>query len=297
MAGLNGILSEIKTVDFETPFDKVRRKYIKKFAENTNRNVICYYSAFLSNASNPDVPINDKDINGFMTAMHKLDKNKGLDLVLHSPGGSVAATEAIGDYLISFFNRDIRVFVPQLAMSGGTMLSCIGKEIYMGKHSSIGPIDPQFNGIPAHCIIQEYEEARQSVMENPQSIEFYRVILEKYPPTLVGQCYRATELSSEVLAKWLLNGNMFARSRNKKEKINIVVAALNNNLYTKIHARHISSKRAKEIGLKIIDLEDNDTIQDLVLSIHHSYMATIENTSAVKIIENQNGVAHIIKGE
>lgn len=297
MAGLNGILDEIKKVNFETPFDVVRRKYIKKFSEETGRNVICYYSAFLSNADNPDVSINDKDISGFMTAMHKLDKSKGLDLVIHSPGGSVAATEAIGNYLIRFFSKDIRVFVPQLAMSGGTMLSCIGKEIYMGKHSSIGPIDPQFNGVPAHGIIQEYEEARQTVMEYPQSTEFYKVILEKYPPTLVGQCYRATELSSEVLAKWLLDGDMFTESTDKKKIINKVVAALNNNLDTKIHARHISSERAKEIGLKIVDLESDDIIQDLVLSIHHSYMATIENTGAVKIIENQNGIAHIIRGE
>ena len=294
MAGLNEILNEINQVNFETPFDTVRRKYINEFADKTGRNVICYYSAFLSKNDNPDISINDKDINGFMTTMHGLDKTKGLDLILHSPGGDVAATEALGNYLISFFGKDIRVFVPQLSMSGGTMLACIGKEIYMGKHSSIGPIDPQFGGIPAYGIIQEYEEAKEEVTKNPQSIEFYRTILSKYPPTLVGQCYRATELSTDVLSGWLKAGGMFANAKSKDESIKNIVSQLNNNADTKMHARHISAEKAKEIGLNVISLEKDNQIQDLVLSIHHSYMATLENTNAVKIIENQNRVASIV---
>ena len=36
------------------------------------------------------------------------------------------------------------------------MIACCGKEIVMGKHSSLGPIDPQFNGIPAYDILQMY---------------------------------------------------------------------------------------------------------------------------------------------
>lgn len=294
MAGLNEILNEINQVNFETPFDIVRRKYISEFAKKTSRNVICYYSAFLSKSDNPDVSISDKDINGFMTAIHGLDKQKGLDLILHSPGGDVAATEALGNYLISFFGKNIRVFVPQLSMSGGTMLACIGKEIYMGKHSSIGPIDPQFGGLPAYGIIQEYEEAKKEVIKSPQSIEFYRTILGKYPPTLVGQCYKATELSADVLTGWLSAGGMFAESENKDEIIKNIVSQLNNNTDTKMHARHISVEKAKKIGLNVVNLEKDDKTQDLVLSIHHAYMATLENTNAVKIIENQNRVASIV---
>lgn len=294
MAGLNAILNEINRVNFETPFDVIRRKYIKEFAKKTGRNVICYYSAFLSRNDNPDISINDKDINGFMTVIHGLNKAKGLDLILHSPGGDVAATEALGNYLIRVFGKNIRVFVPQLSMSGGTMLACIGKEIYMGKHSSIGPIDPQFSGVPAYGIIQEYEEAKEEVIKNPQSIEFYRTILSKYPPTLVGQCYRATELSTDVLSEWLNGGDMFADKENKDEIIKNIVSQLNNNTDTKMHARHISAEKARSMGLNIINLEDDDKVQDLVLSIHHAYMATLENTKAVKIIENQNNIASIV---
>ena len=81
-------------------------------------------------------------MNGFMSVVHGLDKDKGVDLILHTPGGSLDATDAIGQYLKKIFSNNIRVIVPHLAMSGGTLLSFASREIIMGSHSSLGPTDP-----------------------------------------------------------------------------------------------------------------------------------------------------------
>ena len=259
----------------------------------TGRNVICYYSGFLSNHNHPDVGINDTDVSGFMTAIHKLDHSKGLDLIMHTPGGEVTATEAIGNYLREVFNGDIRIIIPQLAMSGGTMLSCIGKEIIMGKHSNIGPVDPQFGGIPCYGVIQEFENAKNEIAKNPATIPLWQMIINKYHPTFIGQCYKAIELSKELIEEWLENGKMFENDENKKEKIKTIIKYLNNNAETKIHSRHISNIKAKEIGLKVTDLEEDDNFQDAVLSIHHCYMHTFSHSNAVKIIENHKGIATI----
>lgn len=101
--------------------DYVRRNYLKALHDHTQRNIIAYYSGYLSK---PEIPseINDEDKNGFMMAVHKLDRDKGLDLILHTPGGSIAAVQSISDYLHKMFKDDIRVIVPQIAMSAGTML-------------------------------------------------------------------------------------------------------------------------------------------------------------------------------
>lgn len=99
-------------------YDVVRRRYLAKLHEITNRNVIIYYSGWLQKQGGAGVDINDEDKNGLMTVVHKLDKRLGLDLALHTPGGDIAATEALVDYLRSVFGNDIRAIVPQLAMSG-----------------------------------------------------------------------------------------------------------------------------------------------------------------------------------
>ena len=83
---------------------------------------------------------------GFMTVINKLDRKLGLDLILHTPGGEINATEALVNYLRYAFDGDIRALIPHQAMSAGTMISLACKTIVMGAHSSLGPIDPQVGG-------------------------------------------------------------------------------------------------------------------------------------------------------
>ncbi len=92
----------------------------------------------------PDViSINAEDMQGFMECIHGLKGEGCWILIVHSPGGSAEATEAIVNYVRSKFSN-VRVFVPHAAMSAATMLACSGNSIVMGKHSFLGPIDPQF---------------------------------------------------------------------------------------------------------------------------------------------------------
>ena len=144
-------------------FDTVRRKYLAALAAKTNRNVIAYYSGWQSKPGIAGTEIRDEDRDGFMRALHGLDYKKGLDFILHTPGGSIAATQSIIIYLREKFGRDIRAIIPHTAMSGGTIMACSTREIIMARHSSIGPIDPQIRGIPAKGVIKELERAFKEI--------------------------------------------------------------------------------------------------------------------------------------
>src|SRR5690349_23814561 len=56
---------------------------------------------------------------------------------------------------------DVRAFVPQIAMSAGTMIACSCKEIFMGKHSNLGPVDPQINGLHAYAVVEQLERSEE----------------------------------------------------------------------------------------------------------------------------------------
>jgi hypothetical protein len=47
------------------------------------------------------------------------------------------------------------------------------------------------------------------------------------------------------------------------------------------------------MGLVIERMEDNDELQDAVLTVHHTCMQTLSATPTVKIIENHRGVAFV----
>ncbi|MDE0331149.1 MAG: hypothetical protein OXL41_04710 [Nitrospinae bacterium] len=137
------ILRELQPRNNQPPeFDRVRRKYLHDLKVHTKRDVILYASGWLQKQA-PDalVTIGDEDIHGLMEVAHGL-KGPSLDLILHSPGGSLEAAEGIVFYLRSRFS-DIRVIVPQLAMSAATMIACASNQILMGQHSFLGPTDPQ----------------------------------------------------------------------------------------------------------------------------------------------------------
>lgn len=190
------------------------------------------------------------------------------------------------------FKEDIRAIVPQLAMSAGTMIACACKEIIMGKHSSLGPVDPQFKGTPAHGIKEEFERAFNEIKKDQAKIPVWQPILAKYPPAFVGECEKAIDWSTEIVTECLKTG-MFNGEVDAEEKAKRVISEIGDHALTKSHSRHLSAKRCKDIGLKIIDLETDQELQEKVLSVHHVCIHTLSSTPAFKLIENQNGVAFI----
>jgi ATP-dependent protease ClpP protease subunit len=275
----------------------VRHDYLKKLHQRTGRNIIAYYSGFLSKQV-VGTEINDEDKNGFMMVVHKMDRTKGLDLILHTPGGGLSSTQSIIDYIHKMFDRNVRTIVPQIAMSAGTMIACSSREIWMGKHSNLGPIDPQFSGMPAYGVLQEFQKACKEIKQDPSKTPLWQTIIGQYPPTFLSRCQNAIDLSKEFVEKQLIEV-MFHKDSNAKRKARSIVRELSHYTKNKTHDRHIHFDECKQLGLKVKSLEDDKVcteniedlgdFQDLVLTVHHCYMHTMMNTPAFKVIENQFG--------
>ena len=288
MANWNEIQQDINNQG--TTFDITRKSFIKKISEHTKRNTVSYYSGWLQKGI-PELAhalsINDLDMNGFMTTFNQLDFTKELDLILHTPGGEVAATESIINYIKSKFPK-VRVIVPQLAMSGGTMIACVGNEIIMGNHSSLGPVDPQFGNMPAHGVIEEFNRAHTEIKEDTSKLAVWQFILQKYNPSFIGECIKAVDWSRQILEQ-----NLKDRMGKKPSEVKKISDELCDHSVSLSHARHLNKEKCKEIGLNIVDLETDQKLQDLILSYHHSVMITFSSTPAIKIIENNKGISFV----
>lgn len=276
--------------------DLIRRKYLKALHEHTGRNVIAYYSGWLFRPINtPNLSVGDDDMNAFMSAVHQFDRSKGLDLILHTPGGDIAATEALVKYLWVMFDKNIRVIVPQLAMSAGTMIACAATSIVLGKQSSLGPIDPQIGGVPAQGVLDEFQMAVENIKQEPASAPLWQQIVSRYHPSFLNECAQAIDWSRNMVRGWLCE-NMFEADATAADKAGSIVDYLGSHSATAAHARHIPLSKCEEIGLKIERLEDDESLQDLVLTVHHAYMHTFSMTPAIKITENHLGVATVLMG-
>lgn len=294
MANWNQVLGEINS---HNSYDVLRKEYLRKIAEHTKRNVMIYYSGWLQNPKpGVDYSISDADKNGFMACCPKKEeRRKGLDLILHTPGGRVDATESLIDYLYELYAGNIRAFVPQLAMSGGTLIAVSCKEIWMGSQSSIGPVDPQINGVAAQSYIAEFYRACEEIKKDQSKLFLWQSIVGKISPGFLTECQNAIDWSNEILVN-SLKRVMFSKDKLADTKIKSIKQLLGDQTISKAHSRHIGFRQAKSAGLKVKPLERDNELQDLVLSLHHLLCLTFLQTSTVKIFANNLGNAYVIHG-
>lgn len=279
--------------------DSILEKYLKKLSLKTQRNLILYSTAWAQTKNNPVglTSIVNDDLHGLMEVIHGL-KGEKLDIILHSPGGSPTATEALVKYLRTKFN-DIRIIIPHAAMSAATMLACSANKIVMGKHSFIGPIDPQIflltqygaTFVPAQSIKDQFKIAEEKC-KKPENSTFWYQILSQFTPAILVQCDNAIKLSEELVSQWLQK-YMFENNSDSIIIAKSISEHLSDHNKFRDHSRHIDCKDAKKLGLIVENLEDDQELQDLVLSIHHISTIIFDSTNTIKIISNQLGKSFV----
>ena len=275
---------------------KEQLRIISQLRNNTA--VIFYASAFLQKTAG-HVIITREDINGFMNALYEAPTDKGLTLILHTPGGDPNAVESIVAYLQAKFGY-IEVVIPYLAMSGGAMISLASDLLLLGKQSQLGPIDPQLNmgnkTYSALAIQEGFIKAREDIENDTRLAHLWAPILQNMGPSLVLEAEKALSYSKELVETWL-NQRMFKDISDKEEregKANNVARYFNaepTDAYGQIHVhgQRIGVTKLKELGIKVESLEDNQDLQDAILTAYHLATLIFEHTISLKFIISDAG--------
>ncbi len=162
----------------------------------------------------------------------------------------------------------------------------------MGEQSSLGPIDPQVGGRPAHGVVEEFRRAEREMREDPSRVNLWRPILEQYRPTVLGECEKAITWSREVARDLLVTG-MLADRPDREALVDRALHGLIDHPVTKAHARHLSIGTIRELGFTVRPLDEDPELQNAVLSVHNAVLLTFMNTGAFRLIENHDGRSFI----
>lgn len=156
-----------------------------------------------------------------------------IDLILHTPGGLVLATEQIARALIRHPSK-VTVYVPHYAMSGGTMLALAADEIVMDENAVLGPVDPQLGNSPAASILQV-------VKDKPISeIDDQTLIMADLSRKAIAQVQRFVRTLLE---------DAVPQQKVAPEKVEAIIEAITTGRVT--HDYPITVEEAKEMGLPI----------------------------------------------
>jgi ClpP class serine protease len=97
--------------------------------------------------------IDIEDSEAVLRAIRMTPAERPIDLILHTPGGLVLASEQIA-YALRDHPAKVTVIVPHYAMSGGTLIALAADEIRMDRAAVLGPVDPQLGELPAASIVR-----------------------------------------------------------------------------------------------------------------------------------------------
>ena len=183
----------------------------------------------------------------------------------------------------------VRFIVPANAYSAATLICFAGDEIVMDTGATLGPIDPQINGIPARAILRAFEKIEKRLKdEGPRALSAYMPLIQKYDLHILEICTSAQELSQE-LARNFLSSYMLGLKEDSP-KIGEIVDFFFDFDIQKSHGRSIDRDKAREQGLKVTNLEETDGLTDLVRSLYNQYEIWFDKTTFYKMFENAHGI-------
>ncbi len=252
-----------------------------------------YGSAFLQKPSLPanSIAIVEEDLNGLMACIYGMDWDATLTLLLHTPGGSPGAAEAIVSYLREKFGS-IEVIVPAFAMSAGAMVCLAADRLIMGRQSQLGPIDPQMlvggQFISAQAIVDQFERAKAEIKEDPTLVGLWAPVLTNLGPSLLVEAQNAIQYSESTVQGWLEKW-MFAKLASPAAAAKNAAKYFNNARVHMAHDTRIDRTMARSQHLEVEDLEERQDLQDAVLTAYHIMTIMFEQTACTKMIRSGSG--------
>ena len=231
-----------------------------------------------------------EDINGFMAGVHGHDFSKDLLLIIHTPGGMAEAAQTIVDYLRSKFSA-IDVLVPTYAMSAGTMMALGCDRIVMGRQCQLGPTDPQLmvenRPFSAHSLVEQLDEATAQISGNPILAHAWAPVLRSFGPALLQEARKSISYGKTLVKDWLQK-YMFAEESDREGLAEAVAEHFGGSQHGS-HGRRIDRDEARHQHLNVIDLEDNQRLQEEVLTLYHLSTIPFEQGPAAKSVVSSNG--------
>jgi len=200
------------------------------------------------------IDINDSE--AVLRAIKMTDADTPIDIIIHTPGGLVLASEQIAKAIKKHPGK-VTVFIPHYAMSGGTLIALAADEIVMDENAVLGPVDPQLGQYPAASILSVLEKKPVDKIDDNTLIlaDVSRKALAQVKRTIIE----------------LLEGKM------DKSKAERIADILSSGIFT--HDYPISVEEARKIGLPV-----STDMPKIVYQIMALYPQTSQRRPSVEYI-------------
>lgn len=207
------------------------------------------------------------------------NKRENLLVLLETEGGSIETTERIVTVLRHHYKGEISFFIPNQAMSAGTILVMSGDRILMDYYSTLGPIDPQIRNknndwVPGLGYLEKYNEIIEKSAKGELTQAELAFLLDKFDPAHLHWLEQAREHGVDLLKEWLAkykfkNWNITkdrqipVTEEMRRERASEVAKMLNDTKKWRSHGRGLSIDIVRnELNLEVEDFGEDPKLAD-----------------------------------
>lgn len=241
---------------------------------------------------------------------HQRPKRNKLAFFLETTGGYIEIAQRIATILRKHYKK-VEFFIPNAAMSAGTVLVMSGDKIHMDYYSILGPIDPQLpkpdgGSIPALGYLKKYEELMDKASKGSLNTAEITYLCTKFDPAMLYQYEHAMKLSVYLLEQWLAKYKFKDWKRTKTKGLPVTTAmkrarakeiaeTLNETDIWHSHGHGISMDvlRSKRIKLQIEDFGKHKNLHQMIRDYWSLLSDYMEKVDARGVIHAKGRYRHL----
>jgi hypothetical protein len=211
----------------------------------------------------------------------QIAKPARLYLLINTPGGIPPSCYNIAHMLRSCFSY-IKCFVPQMALSGGTLIALSCNELVMGAASRLSPIDVQVSYGDTQVSAYAMGRALSRLTEyfktlTPEEAPYpWRAMADKLDPIIL----EAWSTSLAEISRYAIE--LLKSSGYKEEECHEIVKSLV--LTENTHSFVVHRDRAKKMGLKVSDNPDDMKLLNLMRTWLAEYAFESKVTHCIRYV-------------
>ena len=200
--------------------------------------------------------INIEDSEEVLRAIRMTPEDMPIDLILHTPGGLVLASEQIA-MALKEHKAKTTVIIPHYAMSGGSLISLAVDEIIMDKNAVMGPVDPQIGQYPAASILN--------------------AVNTKYIDELEDETLILADISKKAINQVKEFVYELLKDKMPEEKAKEIAETLSTGKWT--HDYPLTVKKLSELGISV-----NTNVPNVVYKLFDLYKQPVSQRPSVQYI-------------
>lgn len=203
-----GIFSVIKDLKDDKKILEKFKEHLKKIVSDfkfNEKTILFIYGQ--------DESINDNTADIIYRIIPKDNTNQEIIFFINSAGGNIEPAYLISKCCREYAKKFI-VTIPRKAKSAATLLSFGANEIHMGTMSEMGPIDPQFGGLPALGLRDAVINVAKICKKVPEASDMFAKFLSNHLDLRILGLFERVSESAVQYGERLLEGKKLPNQQN-----------------------------------------------------------------------------------